>query len=165
LGGPSRGTVARVKRMRIGSIALADVVVDMSLQTQGALSYSAPAGSIGSGLLKRFAVTFDYQRQRIHLAPNARVRERDAYDRSGLWINKAHQGFKIVAIVARSPAAEAGLQEGDTIVAIDGISATTISLGNLRDRLRDAAPGTDLKLTIVRERRTLVVALRLRDLI
>jgi hypothetical protein len=31
--------------------------------------------------------------------------------------------------------------------------------------LCDAAPGTDLKLTIVRERRTLVVALRLRDLI
>ena len=165
LGGPSRGTVARVRRMRVGSIALADVVVDMSLQTQGALSYSAPAGSIGSGLLKRFAVTFDYQRQRIHLAPNAHVNERDAYDRSGLWINQARQGFKIVAIVERSPAATAGLQEGDTITAIDGISATAVSLGNLRDRLRDSAPGTDIKLTIARERRTLVVALRLRDLI
>ncbi len=165
LGGPSRGTLARVKRLRIGSLALADVVVDMSLQTQGALSYSAPAGSIGSGLLKRFAVTFDYQRQRIHLAPNARVRERDAYDRSGLWINQARQGFKIVAIVERSPAAEAELREGDVIVTIDGAPAATMSLGNLRDRLRDTAPGTDVKLTIARERRMFVVALRLRDLI
>lgn len=165
LGGPSRGNVARAKRLRLGSIALADVVVDMSLQTQGALSYSAPAGSIGSGLLKRFAVTFDYQRQRIHLAANAHVKERDAYDRSGLWINQAREGFKIVAIVERSPAAEAGLSEGDTIVAVDGTPATAISLGNLRDRLRDSAPGTELKLSIVRERRMLVVALRLRDLI
>jgi predicted aspartyl protease len=165
LGGPSRGTVARVKRLRIGSIALADVVVDMSRQTQGVLSHSAPAGSIGSGLLKRFAVTFDYQRQRIHLAPNARMREPDAYDRSGLWINQGRRGFTIAAIVERSPAAEAGLQEGDTIVTIDGVRAGAMSLGNLRDRLRDTAPGTEVKLTIVRERRTFVVPLRLRDLI
>jgi Aspartyl protease len=72
LGGPSRGTVARVKRVRLGTIAVNDVVVDMSRQTQGVLSHAAPSGSIGSGLLKRFTVTFDYPiSQATPVRPNA----------------------------------------------------------------------------------------------
>ncbi len=163
LGGPSRGTVARVKRVRLGPIAINNVVVDMSRQTQGVLSHAAPSGSIGSGLLKRFTVTFDYPRQRIYFAPTARTGERDAYDRSGLWINQGTGGFKIVNIVDRSPAADAGLREGDTILSVDGAPAASMSLGNLRDRLRDQPPGTEIRLTVSRERRTLVVPLRLRD--
>jgi S1-C subfamily serine protease len=139
-------------------------VVDMSRQTQGVLSHTAPSGSIGGGLLKRFTVTFDYPHQRIYFAPAARTRERDGYDRSGLWINQAPGGFKIVDVVERSPAALAGLREGDTIVAVDGAHAASLSLGSLRDRLRDASPGTDVRLTIRRERHALAVALRLRDL-
>ncbi|MEQ1868248.1 MAG: PDZ domain-containing protein, partial [Micropepsaceae bacterium] len=164
LGGPSRGTVARVRRVRLGTIAINDVVVDMSRQTQGVLSHTAPSGSIGSGLLKRFRVTFDYPHQRIYLAPAARTHERDAYDRSGLWINQARGGFQVVDVVERSPAALAGLREGDTITAVDGAAASSMSLGIVRDRLRDGAPGTEVRLTMQREKRTQVVALRLRDL-
>ncbi|MFM9863639.1 MAG: aspartyl protease family protein [Micropepsaceae bacterium] len=164
LGGPSSGTVARVKRVRLGTIAVNDVVVDMSRQTQGILSHAAPSGSIGSGLLKRFTVTFDYPRQQVYFAPAARTQERDAYDRSGLWINQARGGFRVVDVVERSPAALAGLREGDTITAVDGAAAASMSLGNVRDRLRDGAPGTEVRLTILRERHTQVVALRLRDL-
>lgn len=163
LGGPSRGTVARVKRMRLGPIAIDNVVVDMSRQTQGVLSHAAPSGSVGSGLLKRFTVTFDYLRQRIYFAPTTQSAMADRYDRSGLWINQTPGGFKIVDIVARSPAADAGLREGDTIVTVDGAPAASLSLGNLRDRLRDAPAGTEVRLTVSREGRTRMVALRLRD--
>lgn len=165
LGGPSRGTVARVQRLRLGPIAVDNVVVDMSRQTQGVLSHAAPSGSIGSGLLKRFTVTFDYPRQRIYFAATARSSERDAYDRSGLWVNQTRGGFLIVDIVQRSPAADGGLREGDTILSVDGVPASSLSLGNFRDRLRESPPGTEIRLTISRENRTRMVALRLRDLI
>jgi C-terminal processing protease CtpA/Prc len=49
------------------------------------------------------------------------------------------------------------------ITAVDGAPAASMSLGNLRDRLRESPPGTDVGLTILRERRIFVVALRLRD--
>ena len=116
LGGPTRGTVARVNRVRLGSVSVPDVIVDMSLQRLGALTNTAPAGSIGSGLLQRFVATFDYSRQRIYLlaAPGARVR--DAYDRSGLWINQGAGGFRVDAVVEGSPAARVGLRDGDIIV-------------------------------------------------
>jgi hypothetical protein len=144
IGGPSRSTIARVKRMRLGSIPVDNVVVDMSLQRHGVLSHAWPAGSIGSGLLKRFIVTFDYPRQRIYLAPGVLRLTPDAYDRSGLWINQAGEGFRIVAVVAQSPGALAGLREGEVITAVDGKPARAFTLGDLRDRLRDGAPGTEV---------------------
>ncbi len=165
LGGPSRGTVARVKRLRLGPIAVNDVVVDMSRQTQGVLSYAVPAGNIGSGLLKRFTVTFDYRRQRIHLAPNPVAPARDAYDRAGLWINQEGQSFRVAAVVEQSPAALAGILDGDLIVAVDGVRTGIIVLGELRARWAELPPGTEVKLTIRRENGERVIAFRLRDLI
>lgn len=165
LGGPSFGTVARVKRVRLGPLALGDVVVDMSRQTQGVLSHASPAGSVGSGLLQRFAVTFDYPRQRIYFAPTPRTAEPDAYDRSGLWINRTAGGFRVVAVVPRSPAALAGVGEDDIIVAVDGKPAASIPLAQLRERLRDAPPGAEVRLTLRSNAGTRNASLRLRDLL
>jgi hypothetical protein len=165
LGGPSRGTVARVKRLRLGPIAVNDVVVDMSRQTQGVLSHAVPAGNIGSGLLRRFTITLDYRRQRIHFAPNARTNVPDSYDRAGLWINRDAGAFRVVDVVERSPAALAGMRTGDLIVAVDGVRAAAIGLGELRNRWVEMPAGTDVKLTLRRENIERVVAFRLRDLI
>jgi len=165
LGGPSQGTVARVKRLRLGPIAVDGVVVDMSRQTQGVLSHAVPAGNIGSGLLRRFTITLDYQRQRIHFAPNARTAKPDVYDRAGLWINRDGRAFRVVAVVDGSPAAAAGIAAGDRIVAVDGVHAASVELGELRDRWAEMPPGTNVKLMLRRENKEFVVAFQLRDLI
>jgi predicted aspartyl protease len=165
LGGPTRGTVARVSRVRLGSVNLPDVIVDMSLQRLGALTNSAPAGSIGSGLLQRFVATFDYSRQRIYLLAQPGARVRDAYDRSGLWINQGAGGFRVDAVVEGSPAARVGLRDGDIILAIDGRRVATLLLNDVRDRLRDGLPGTVVRLTVRSGGAAREVAITLRDLI
>jgi hypothetical protein len=165
LGGPSRGTVARVKRLRLGPILVNDVVVDMSRQTQGVLSHAVPAGNIGSGLLRRFTITLDYSNQRIYFAPNARTATPDVYDRAGLWINRDGNAFKVVAVVDGSPAAAAGVAAGDRIVAVDGVRAASVELGALRDRWAEMPAGTPVKLTLQRENAERVVAFQLRNLI
>jgi predicted aspartyl protease len=165
LGGATRGTVARVRDLRLGSVAIKDVVVDMSLQRQGVLSHAAPAGSIGSGLLKRFVVTFDYQRQRLYLRRHASSGERDAFDRSGLWINLGEGGFRVDGVVLGSPAARAGIANGDVIVSIDGRTSSSLALDDVRDRLRDAAVGTRVVLTVRSGGRTRDAVIVLRDLI
>lgn len=164
LGGPVRATVARAPRVRLGAVAVNDVVVDMSLQRLGALTNTAPSGSIGSGLLQRFTVTFDYPRQRMYLAPVSGP-VRDGYDRSGLWINLGGGGFRVDAVVEGSPAAVAGLGEGDVILAVDGKRAATLTLGDVRVYLRDASPGTIVRFTVRRGAVTRDVAIKLRDLI
>jgi hypothetical protein len=166
LGGMTRASVARVKRLRLGALSLNDVVVDMSLHKAGVTSHAAPAGSIGSGLLKRFTVTFDYAGQRVFFLAHEGTAARDGFDRAGLWINRGDGGFRIEGVVERSPAAEAGLHEGDVIVEVDGVRASSMSLAALRDRLRDDAPGTLVRFTVRSGGRgARVVALRLRDLI
>ncbi len=165
LGGPTRGTLARVGRVRVGPLAVPNVVVDMSLQRLGALTNTAPAGSIGSGLLQRFVVTFDYPRQRLYLSAQPGARVRDAYDRSGLWINQGAGGFRIDAVVPASPAARAGLREGDVIMAVDGRGAATLMLNDVRDHLREGLPGTVVRLTVRSSGAAREVAITLRDLI
>lgn len=146
LGGPTRGTIARVKRFRLGSLTLDGAILDMSLQREGTLSHRAPAGSIGNGLLKRFTLTFDYPRQRIHF--RALPVAPEPFDRAGLWINRAPGGFRIDDVFVGSPAAAAGLRSDDVIVAIDGVAAHALDLDATRARLREAPPGTRLRLTV-----------------
>jgi C-terminal processing protease CtpA/Prc len=149
----------------LGPIPVNDVVVDMSRQTQGVLSHAVPAGNIGSGLLRRFTITLDYRNQRIYFAPNARTITPDAYDRAGLWINRDGHAFRVVAVVDGSPAAAAGVAAGDRIVAVDGVRAASVELGELRDRWAEMPAGTYVKLTLQRENAERIVAFRLRDLI
>jgi hypothetical protein len=165
LGGPTRGTVARAKRLTIGAVKIDDVVVDMSLQHYGSTANAAPAGAIGSGLLKRFVVTFDYARQRVFFAPHARSGEADRFDRSGLWINRDRVGYRIDAVVKASPAALAGLREGDIIIEVDGVAALSVPLGDLRDRLRDGAPGSEVRFKVKSGAGLKTVSISLRELI
>ena len=163
LGGATRGTVARAKRLRLGPLNVDNVVVDMSLHKQGALSHAAPAGNIGSGLLKRFTVTFDYSAGRIYFEPNARNALGDAYDRSGLWLNASSGGYRVDGVVAGSPAAQVGIAVGDFIIAVEGKPAAARTLPDLRDLLRDSAPSTVIKMTVRSGTRLSEVLLRLRD--
>lgn len=165
IGGPTRASVARVKRLRLGSVNVNDVVVDMSRHAQGVMAHGAPAGSVGSGLLRRFTVTFDYAGQRLFLRPHSGTVVRDAFDRSGLWLNRGAGGLRVDAVIERSPAAEAGIKVDDVVVSVDGRAAAGLSLGDVRDRLRDAPVGTEVRLGVRRGGAVRAVILRLRDLI
>jgi membrane-associated protease RseP (regulator of RpoE activity) len=165
LGGATRGTVARVRELKIGTLGIPDVVVDMSLPRQGVLSHAAPSGNLGSGLLKRFVVTFDYARQRVFLRTRTDVAQRDAYDRAGLWLNRARTGFRVEGVVAGSPAAAAGLLPGDHVVAVDGRPWASLELHALREMLRELPAGTVVGISVVRGEARRDVALTLRNLI
>jgi len=79
----------------------------------------------------------------MYLKPVAgTIADLDTIDRSGAWFNKDAEGFKIVDVTAKTPAAEAGLAKDDVITAVDGKPATGIALPDMRMRLRDEPPGT-----------------------
>jgi serine protease Do len=58
------------------------------------------------------------------------------------------EGVLIAQVVDASPAARAGLREGDIIIAFDGEKIT--SMGEIQERLRKRAVGTGVQITIVR---------------
>ncbi|MEO6564415.1 MAG: PDZ domain-containing protein [Casimicrobiaceae bacterium] len=143
--GPVRGLLARAEELDIGGVAVAKpvaVLVTAPAATPGA---DADAGSIGYGVLRRFIPTFDYGRSVVYLEAAAAMAEADAFERAGLWLERGAKGFVVVDVVAGSPAAAAGLRAGETITAINGRGAGTMSLADARATLRGAA-GTTVRL-------------------
>jgi serine protease Do len=67
------------------------------------------------------------------------------------------EGVLIAQVVNSSPAARAGLREGDIIVAFNGEKIT--SMGEIQERLRKQAVGTRLEVTVVRGQRQRVFPL------
>jgi len=147
VGGPSRGYVTRGGMLALGDVKIPNVVTSFNTQSKGAFAGNDYSGNVGSGILKRFIVTFDYEHQIMYLKPSPMpLTDVGVFDRSGIWINDSQGGFKIVSVTPKGPAEEAGLKEGDVIVSIDGKLAGETTLPDLRQRLRNSTPGTKVKL-------------------
>jgi C-terminal processing protease CtpA/Prc len=129
------------------------------------LSTPGLAGNIGGAVLRRFVVTFDYARNAVWLAPNARLAAPFDVDRSGLRIHANDGGFDVVAVMAGSPADEAGLRVGDRIVAVDGTSTAAIALHAQRRAWQASPAGTRVGVRVTREAAAFDASLVLRDLI
>src|SRR6185436_425716 len=147
VGGGGRGVVTRAGLLELGEVRVPAPVATIALQERG--SYSDPylAGNVGGGVLRRFTVTFDYQKQPIWFEPNASYSQEDVWDRSGLWLNRAEDGYRIEDVVAGSPAAAAGLKVGDLVLAVDGRKSTELPLVEAREILK-GAPGTKVRLQV-----------------
>ncbi|MGH8160334.1 MAG: aspartyl protease family protein [Rhodanobacter sp.] len=163
-GGSSSSYVVRIPSMEIGSVQLRNIVGGLSESKGGSISDANYEGNIGSGLLKRFVVTFDYAHQRMYLKrldpPPA---DAGQFDRSGLWINAEEGGYRVTGVATNSPAADAGFLVGDVILSMDGKPAVTAQLSDARARLRTRAAGTRLTIVYRRNGAEKTAMLTLRD--
>jgi len=163
VGGPTTAFVTHGGLLKIGSVDVKGPLVLLTTDKGGSNAEDTLAGNIGGGILKRFVVTFDYEHNVMYLKPVAgTVADLDTFDRAGMWFNKDAEGFKVVDVTAKTPAAEAGLAKDDIITAVDGRPATSIALPDMRMRLRDEPPGTVVTFAV---RGKGNVKLTLRDLV
>jgi hypothetical protein len=164
VGGPVKGELVRVSEFVMAGVRVRGVVARLSLQKAGAFGTSAIAGSIGTGILKRFGVAFDYPQRRIvlHREPGGDVP--DPADRSGLWLGRHRGEFAVFDVIPRSPADLSGIKKGDVITAIDGAPAQRLDLFAVREELKSSARKA-VFLTIERDARASVVRVQLHDLI
>jgi predicted aspartyl protease len=165
VGGPSRGITLRGKPLTIGAFTIEGPVVEVSTDKGGAFADASIGGNIGAGILKRYIVTLDYNRSTMYLKPvTTPVADLDTFDRSGMWINESGKdGFAVVDVTKDAAADHAGLKVGDIIVAVDGKPASSIHLYDLRQRLRDDAPGTVVNFAVKRGTQNLNVPVSLAD--
>ncbi|HEY7378723.1 MAG TPA: aspartyl protease family protein, partial [Steroidobacteraceae bacterium] len=146
VGGASRSAVTRAKVLKLGGVSIENPVTELTLQTKGAFTDQYVAGNVGAGVLKRFNLVFDYGNQVIYFEPNSNYAKPDVFDRSGLWINAAENGYEVLDVIAGSPAETAGLKVGDRIRRVDGKAASEVGLPALRTRFKTDAPGTKIRI-------------------
>jgi hypothetical protein len=150
-------------RFALGTIRVPDLLTRLATQTKGGFASSALSGSIGYATLQSEDVELDYKHRRLIVAPS-RNPPRSEWDHTGMWLSRGRIAIDVDDVIPRSPAAEAGLRPGDRLVSVDGRSAQSIDLPELRSRLASAQPRR-LRMIVRRKDRTFIVVVRPRALI
>ena len=159
VGGMVSTDLGRVAGLRLGGRELHDVVTSFYGDSGGVMSGNPDwIGNIGGDVLRRFTVFLDYQHRRIIVEPHAGTGEAFETDMSGAALTIAGTPGRLVVkdVVRNSPAFEAGLAPGGTVVAVDGAVPGERTLTDLRDRLRHE--GQSVELTIVRAGETRTIS-------
>ncbi len=161
--GVTRGDIVRVGELGLGDQLFRGVVVELSLENDGLFGSDGWMGNLGGELWHRFAVTLDSAGRRLHLEPGAARSQPFVAPCAGLAAPLRDGRFVVADVVPGSPAADAGVQLDDELLALDGLPlagdarmlrrALATPGGSPQLRLRDGAAA---------ERE---VTLRLRELI
>jgi predicted aspartyl protease len=164
VGGPARSYTVRLDSLMLGPVEVDHIAAGLSEAKGGSISDPNFQGNVGSALLKRFVVTFDYAHQVMYLKRIApEPADVGTFDRSGLWINAKPDGYAVTDIAQASAGADAGIAVGDVITAIDGKAVVAEQLYAARRRFRDEPAGTKVALTVRRAGESREVTLVLRD--
>lgn len=121
------------------------------------------AGAIGSHMLRRFTVVFDFPHHQLMFEPNSHLADPDEEDKSGLILSAKGTNLKtyeVVSVQPNSPAALAGIKVGDVIAGVDTDPAADLSLLVVRDLFRQV--GHKYKLTVQRGDQTKEITLQMR---
>jgi predicted aspartyl protease len=158
-----RAVFARVEHIELGHFVLAQPVVGVT----HSFPLRGVQGLLGGGLLRRFTVIFDYAQKRMILEPNERTHDPFEFDMSGMFVISdlpSSRNFKVFSVSPKTPAADAGLHEGDLITAVNGEPSARFDVASLtRDRFLEV--GRVYRLSVKRGTKQLRMTLKLRRLI
>ena len=123
------------------------------------------SGSVGSDIMKRFTVVFDYHGGEVLLKPNSMFNNEFKYNLSGMDLTTPIPDFpmyQISKIREGSPAWIAGLEVGDQIVSVNGIEVSEYSLSGLIE-IFQSRPGRTLRIDIKRKDQLIAAKFTLED--
>ena len=108
-------------------------------------------GLLGYSFLRRFRVTIDYPHLMLWLEPVKVPADQRPYEycHVGVQIERRDGALSVVAVAEDSPAARAGIQAGDELIAIDRTRASSLDVIGAA-RLLEGPPGS--KTTLVMRR-------------
>ncbi len=140
------------------------VIALYAADQKGSFSSRTESGNVGNQILAHFTLDFDYLHGQLWFEPVSGY-VAPPFSRAGVSAYKERaEAFKVAAVSPGTPAAEAGLQSDDEILAVDGVPSSQLSGWDLRRALR-RVPGTKLSLSIVRAGHPQTAVLTLREIL
>lgn len=166
VGGNVKLLVGRLPQVQVGRFTFSNPVIYLAQDRKGAFASTEFSGVIGGELLSRFKVIFDYAHKRLYLEPNSRLTDTFEYDMSGMRMEVEGENpktFRVKRVAEHSPAFEAGVREGDVILAVDGKPASEISLSQINQMFKQN--GKEHVFEIISGEKTKEIRFNLRRLI
>ena len=137
---------------------------DYNLDAETDLVEGQLAGNLGNSLFRHFVLYLDYDRQQVIVEKGENFGKDFPGDRSGLQLWRPEEACEALYVSPGTPAEEAGLREGDIVVAINGVDVDRIGrLIEIRELFREE-PGTAHVFVVERQGETVELTLVLRDL-
>ena len=156
--------------MRLDRFDIAESRIDRpatrfpSIGTQG-LPFTEVDGSIGYEILRQFVITFDYARSELWFERSRAFGTRTGQGGAGFQaVRMEGAGFGVTTVLPDTAAAVAGLQVGDLITAIDGLSTVSMTQGEFVERMRRPV-GTLIRFGTLRDGKPRPVELTLKDVL
>ena len=138
IGGEFSEKLLRIGHLDIGGIQIPAPLISISEADHGATASSSYDGTIGGAILRRFTVTLDYSRAQMILEPNTLLDAPFDANVSGLILSASGPDLKTISIhhvIADTPAARAGIREGDVLLTLSGENAGHLGLEAVRTLL------------------------------
>jgi len=166
VGGTAEARATRLENVMLGKYRLANSIGKLSLATQGDYSSRHYDGLLGGQIFRRFKLVVDLSRRMIIFQPNSLLHEPFEADMSGLELvadGNDLATYVIDDLEPGSPAVEAGIKGGETLLAIDDKPVANFSLEEIRRMFM--YDGREYDLTLKRDAETVHVKLKLRRLV
>lgn len=168
LSGPISGSLGRTDILQLGSFTFRDVVTAYPVYGDTAIStyLKDRNGNMGAEVLSRFNITFDYADSAMYLRRNETFKRPFEHDMSGMELYVTENfptpvRYFVSRVEPGSPAALAGIQEGDELLSINLNKTGSMNLDELNRYLRQG-DGRSLLLTLNREGGLLVKTIKLK---
>jgi predicted aspartyl protease len=144
--GAARGDAIRASASRLGRETIENVTAYVPQREA-----ENPA-RIGLPVLKHFNFIVDYPGKRLVLRPRVGQNEPFRFTTTGLVLQPGRDSVyrRVAHVIAGSPAAEAGILAGDSIVAVGGVALTSIAEENVPRSVITPNAGDTVKLTMIR---------------
>jgi Aspartyl protease/PDZ domain len=157
--GPSpEAYLARLNTLRIGAVRVPSVIARFSTDPADTRKLD---GNIGQDILRHFTEVFDCMHGQVYFETTKDSAQPEVFNRAGLIFDSFGHGLQAMTVLPGSPGAQAGIETGDVISAIDGKAPS--------DEMNQPAflqpPGTKLQLTVQRGTETRQVTVILKDVL
>lgn len=158
LGGIITGQIGRIKALELGHYEIDNVICNfpdpnsyMDSIKNNRLVFRN--GAIGGEILSRFTVIFNLPGDKIYFKKNSSFKKEFYFNLSGLTLKAKGsrlRKYEITDVRESSSAAAAGLQKGDIVLVVNGISSNELDLNSVNG-LFNSRPGRRIYLEIERD--------------
>jgi hypothetical protein len=150
-----------IKELRLGPYRFRNIPVFVFDDTFNLTSYPYLSGIIGNDILRRFNLILNYAKREFYLMPNSHYQEGFDYAYSGIELYYIDGKIVLGDVATNSPAAVAGLQEGDILIGVNNILGQNIQ--QFKTALQVA--GEKVKIIITRDGQLMEFTFRIKSIL
>jgi len=151
-GGSFVEKTSRFESFEIAGFTIDRPIIDITTEGEaGAFQQGDVVGNLGNTVMRNFVMYLDYKDQQVIFEKGDKFNADFPRDNSGLQLMEAKDGgFEIYHVADKTPGADAGFEDGDIILAVNGIEVKYLDgLGSVR-KLFQAEEGTEYRITFKR---------------